>query len=275
MIRHVAKYNNGGFMNNSTDVKDIVKEKYAEIVTATDDCGCGGCCGSEKYSTFNDDYSEVKGYVAEADLKLGCGMPTEHAGIKEGDTVLDLGSGAGNDVFVARELAGAISKIIGLDMTSEMIEKAEENKSKLGFDNIEFVLGEIEDMPIEENSIDVVVSNCVLNLVPNKKKAFSEIYRVLKTGARFCISDVVINGEMPKKLLADAELYAGCVSGAMKEEDYLLTIHNQGFKDVEIKSEKNITLPDQLLDKYLNDAEKDEFLNSDIAFKSITVIGYK
>ncbi len=196
---------------------------------------------------MQDEYNNLDGYVADADLGLGCGLPTEYAGIKKGDTVVDLGSGAGNDVFVARAIVGDEGKVIGLDMTEEMIEKANLNKAKLGFKNVEFHLGDIEQMPFENNIADVVVSNCVLNLVPDKRKAFSEIYRVLKPGAHFCVSDIVIKGELPAGLKKSAEMYAGCVAGALQQDDYLGIIKETGFRNVEVKKTKVIELPDDVL----------------------------
>ncbi|MEJ2656306.1 MAG: arsenite methyltransferase, partial [Desulfobacterales bacterium] len=225
-------------MQTSDEIKKIVKEKYGKIAQQSDkrkdECCCGSgksekeisCCGSDKtdYSVFSDDYSQLEGYAADADLGLGCGLPTEHAGIRTGDTVLDLGSGAGNDAFVARALVGESGKVIGVDMTDEMIVRAEKNKVKLGYANVEFHYGEIEDIPVDNATVDVVISNCVLNLVPDKNRAFQEIHRVLKLGAHFCISDVVYQGQMSAKMLQSAELYAGCVAGAMEENKYLDTI---------------------------------------------------
>ena len=204
-------------METPDEIKQVVKEKYSEIaVQKKQGCGCG--CGSSKvvdYSIIGDDYSNIEGYVADADLGLGCGVPTEFAGIKKGDIVVDLGSGAGNDVFVSRAIVGDEGKVIGLDFTQEMIDKSNENKAKTGYKNVEFHLGEIESMPLEDNIVDVVVSNCVLNLVPDKKKAFSEIYRILKPGAHFCVSDIVIKGELNPELRKSATMYAGCVAGAL------------------------------------------------------------
>ena len=181
-------------MQTVKDIKKVVRDKYAEIVKQAEkkgsSSGCGeqtGCCGSSEidYSVFNDNYSDQKGYVAEADLNLGCGIPTEFAGINKGDIVVDLGSGAGNDVFVARAIVGTEGKVIGVDFTEEMLEKANKNNVKLGFDNVEFKFGEIEDLPLDDNETDIVISNCVLNLVPGKHNAFSEIYRTLKLGGNF------------------------------------------------------------------------------------------
>ncbi len=264
-------------MQTAEEIKKVVKEKYGEIaVQQKQGCGCG--CGSSKvvdYSMIGDDYSKIDGYVAEADLGLGCGVPTEFAGIKKGDTVIDLGSGAGNDVFVARAIAGDEGKVIGLDMTEEMIAKANANDAKLGFKNVEFKFGEIEDMPIEESLADVVISNCVLNLVPDKTKAFSEIYRILKPGAHFCVSDIVIKGELPAGLKKSAEMYAGCVSGAMQQDEYMQVIKDAGFKDIEIKRTKDVGLPDELLKEYLNEDGIKSYKEKVEGIFSITVVGYK
>lgn len=263
-------------IQNSNEIKEIVKEKYSEIAKKEN---VSGCCGTSNkvidYTIFSDDYTKLDGYVADADLGLGCGMPTEYAGIKKGDTVLDLGSGAGNDIFVARSLTGAEGKLIGVDFTEEMIAKANKNKQKTGFTNVDFRLGEIEDMPVDSDSVDVVISNCVLNLVPDKNKAFAEIYRVLKPGAHFCVSDVVLKGELPEGLKKSAAMYAGCVSGAMQLDDYVKVIKETGFKNVEIKKTKTIELPDDVLEEFLNKSEIQEFRKNDIGIFSITVVAYK
>jgi ubiquinone/menaquinone biosynthesis C-methylase UbiE len=268
-------------MESSDELKQVVKEKYGEIAKAAknaDSCGpC--CCGSEAkivgYTVMEDEYDHLEGYVADADLGLGCGLPTEYAGIKKGDTVVDLGSGAGNDVFVARAIVGDEGKVIGLDMTEEMIEKANANNAKLGYKNVEFMLGDIEQMPLENNLADVVVSNCVLNLVPDKQKAFAGIYRILKPGAHFCVSDIVIQGEMTGELKKSAEMYAGCISGALKQEEYLGIIKNSGFKNIEIKKSKRINLPDELLSKFVSSEGIKEYKKNLKGIFSITVVGYK
>jgi arsenite methyltransferase len=269
-------------METANELKQVVKEKYGEIAKASKSSGCCGpvspCCGdtqSVEFTMIGDEYKNMDGYVADADLGLGCGLPTEHAGIKKGDTVVDLGSGAGNDVFVARAIAGAEGKVIGLDMTEEMVEKANSNNAKLGYNNVEFHLGDIEDMPFENNHADVVVSNCVLNLVPDKQKAFSEIYRILKPGAHFCVSDIVIKGELPAGVKKSAEMYAGCVAGALQQDDYLGIIKETGFKNIEIKKTKVIKLPAEVLRDYISDSEIELFKKDGIGIFSITVVGYK
>jgi len=267
-------------MNNQKDLKELVKEKYGEIAKSSSSCcGPSSCCGSANeivgYTVMNDEYSHLEGYVADADLSLGCGLPTEFAGIKKGDTVIDLGSGAGNDVFVARAIVGEEGKIIGVDMTKEMIEKAEQNNSKLGYTNVEFRFGDIEDLPLADNLADVVVSNCVLNLVPDKQKAFSEIYRTLKPGAHFCVSDIVVKGELPPELKKSAEMYAGCVAGAIQQEDYLTIIKEAGFINTEIKKTKTISLPDEILLQYLSENQLHNYKSKEAGIFSITVVAEK
>lgn len=268
-------------MQNEKEIKEIVKEKYGEIAKNSGSC-CGptSCCGSSEnkivgYTVMQDEYDHLQGYVADADLGLGCGLPTEHAGIKEGDIVVDLGSGAGNDVFVARAIAGDSGKVIGIDMTEEMIAKANRNNQKLGYKNVEFKLGDIENMPLENSIADVVVSNCVLNLVPDKQKAFAEIYRILKPGGHFCVSDIVIKGNLPENLKKSAEMYAGCVSGAIQQDSYLKIIEESGFKNVEIKKTKVIDLPDEILKEYLSEDEVKQYRESGVGIFSITVTADK
>jgi len=275
-------------MEDAKKIKDMVKEKYGKIADQSSDINKGSCCesglyvissccgdGTMDYSVFADDYTKKEGYVADADLGLGCGLPTDFANLKKGDVVVDLGSGAGNDVFIARSFVGDEGKVIGIDMTPAMIEKANGNKEKLGYNNVEFYLAEIESTPLKDNSIDVVVSNCVLNLSPEKEKAFSEINRILKPGAHFCVSDVVLKGNLPDELKKSAEMYAGCVSGALQEEDYLGIIKETGFEKIEIKKSKRITLPDDILKEYLNEERLSKFKIDEIGIFSITVVGFK
>jgi len=261
-------------MPTNQEIKQIVKEKYGEIAEKSSSC-CGPTSKVVDYTIMQDDYTNLKGYVADADLGLGCGLPTEIAGIEEGNTVVDLGSGAGNDVFVSRALVGESGKVIGLDFTQEMIDKANNNNQKLGYENVEFHLGEIEKMPLENDIADVVVSNCVLNLVPDKEKAFSEMYRIIKPGGHFCVSDIVLKGELPEGLQKSAAMYAGCVSGAIQLEEYLGKLAETGFKNVEVKKTKVIELPDNILKNYLSDEEMNIFKKNRIGIFSITVVGYK
>ncbi|MBL7955169.1 MAG: arsenite methyltransferase [Flavobacteriales bacterium] len=267
-------------MNNAQDTKDMVRAKYAEIAqqdqatNASSCCGAGGC-SNEVYNIMTDDYSQVEGYKAEADLGLGCGLPTQFAGIKPGDTVLDLGSGAGNDCFVARHETGEDGRVIGVDFTPEMVAKAKANAAKLGYQNVEFRQGDIETLPLTSNIVDVVVSNCVLNLVPDKRKAFSEVLRVLKPGGHFSISDVVLRGAIPDTLRASAEMYAGCVSGALQESEYLGIIHDLGFEQVSVQKRKPIIVPDDILSRHLSAEEIDAYKASGTGIFSITVSATK
>lgn len=264
-------------MTNDLELKQIVKEKYSQIAEQSVKSNCGCCCSEQDFdfNMIGDDYKNVKGHFNEADLGLGCGIPTEFAQIDEGDTVLDLGSGAGNDVFIARTIVGENGKVIGVDMTKEMIDRANKNNEKLNFKNVEFRFGEIEELPVDSNSVDVVISNCVLNLVPNKQKAFAEIFRVLKPNSHFCVSDVVLKGELPSELKKSAEMYAGCVSGAMKKEEYLQIIENAGFKNIEVKKTKTISLPDKLLNSFLERDQVVKYKNNEFGIISITVVGNK
>lgn len=269
-------------MNNETQIKELVKEKYAAIAeqnqtqNATSCCGAtSSCSGDEVYNIMSDDYTKLEGYNADADLGLGCGLPTEFAKIKAGDTVIDLGSGAGNDAFIARKIAGETGKVIGIDFTEAMISKARANAEKLGFNNVEFRLGDIDDMPVTSNYADVIVSNCVLNLVPNKHKVISEIFRVLKPGAHFSISDIVLEGHLPSKWRDIAELYAGCVSGAIQKAVYLEMIEAAGFKNVVLQKEKEIIIPVEILKNYLSDAEIAQYKAGNTRITSITVYAEK
>jgi ubiquinone/menaquinone biosynthesis C-methylase UbiE len=261
-------------------LKVIVKEKYGRIAEHDiDEKGCCGssscCCPDSDLNTFSDNYENRDGYSPDADLSLGCGIPTDFAGIKPGDHVLDLGSGAGNDCFVARALVGETGKVTGLDMTEQMVAKARENCGKLNFENVEFVLGDIEKMPFDDGLFDVVISNCVLNLVPDKSKAFSEIYRVLKPGGRFCVSDVVIRGNLSEKIRKDAEMYAGCISGASEMNDYLKVAETTGFLNINIHKQKEIKLPESLLSEYNNQQELKSFKTGETGIFSITVSASK
>jgi ubiquinone/menaquinone biosynthesis C-methylase UbiE len=262
-------------------LKDIVRSKYNQIALQSKEqnqsscCGSTGCCDDMDYTIMSDDYTELKGYNKDADLGLGCGIPTEHAEISEGDIVIDLGSGAGNDAFVARAIVGEKGRVLGLDFAGAMLTKARNNAIKLGFENVEFVRGDIEEMPFENDLADVIVSNCVLNLVPDKEKAFGEMYRVTKPGGHFCVSDILLSGDLPEELINDATMYAGCVSGAIQKEDYLDIVKKAGFKNIEIRKEKEIILPDEILKNYLSDKGLEEFKNSNTGIYSITVFAEK
>lgn len=267
-------------MTQETELKKIVKEKYGLIAeqskkqNASSCCGAS-CCSDEVPVLMAEDYAQLKGYNPDADLGLGCGLPTAFAKIKEGDTVIDLGSGAGNDCFVARAVAGEKGKVIGIDFTEKMIEKARSNAEKLGYNNVEFRYGDIEQMPVTSNTADVIVSNCVLNLVPNKENVFKEIYRVLKPDGHFSISDIVLEGELPSNLKEAAEMYAGCVSGAIQKKEYLDIIKATGFTNITVQKEKPILLPDDILENYFSKEDIESFKNSKAIISSITVYAEK
>lgn len=267
-------------MQTEEQLKEIVRKKYSEIALQDKDtnmsscCGAGGC-STEVYNIMSDDYTELAGYNADADLGLGCGLPTQFARIKKGDVVVDLGSGAGNDCFIARHETGETGKVIGIDFTPAMIDKARINAEARGFNNVEFRQGDIEKMPITSNVADVIVSNCVLNLVPNKDGVFKEIYRVLKPGGHFSISDVVLVGKLPDGLRKDAEMYAGCVAGAIQRQVYLELIQSNGFENVIVQKEKPIVIPDDILVNYLSKSEIESFKNGDTGIFSITVFAQK
>lgn len=267
-------------MKTAEELKWIVREKYTEIAgqdkseNMASCCGAGGC-STEVYNIMTDDYTTVDGYAPEADLGLGCGIPTESAMIRTGDVVVDLGSGAGNDAFVARRACGEEGKVIGIDFTDAMLTLAKQNAEKLGYANVVFRKGDIENIPMVSSQADVVISNCVLNLVPNKEKAFQEIYRILKPGGHFSVSDVVITGILPDALLKDAEMYAGCVSGAILKSEYLGYIQNAGFQDIRIYKDKPIIIPEDILSKYLSEEEIKKFDGQSQGIRSITVYGVK
>ena len=267
-------------MNSNEEIKEMVKQKYAEIALQNQDTNASSCCGSggcstEVYNIMTDDYDHLEGYNPDADLKLGCGLPTEFAKIKKGDYVVDLGSGAGNDCFVARAETGETGKMVGIDFTPEMIEKARNNADKLGFNNVEFRLGDIENIPLMSNVADVVVSNCVMNLVPNKPKAFAEVQRILKPTGHFSISDIVLVGDLPEKIKNAAEMYAGCVASAIQMEDYLKIIENSGFKNITLQKKKPIIVPDDILKNYLKEEEIQQYKDSTTRIYSITVYAEK
>jgi ubiquinone/menaquinone biosynthesis C-methylase UbiE len=267
-------------MNSNEEIKEMVKQKYAEIAlqnqgtNASSCCGSGGC-STEVYNIMTDDYDHLEGYNPDADLKLGCGLPTEFAKIEKGNYVVDLGSGAGNDCFVARAETGETGKVVGIDFTPEMIEKARNNADKLGFNNVEFRLGDIENIPLMSNVADVVVSNCVMNLVPNKPKAFAEVQRILKPTGHFSISDIVLVGDLPEKIKNAAEMYAGCVASAIQMEDYLKIIEICGFKNITLQKKKPIIVPDDILKNYLNEEEIQQYKDSTTRIYSITVYAEK
>jgi len=223
--------------------KQIVKKHYSKIAAGGGCCSCS--CGNQ---SENEQIAKSIGYSDEeiksagvANLGLGCGNPTGMGEIKEGETVLDLGSGAGFDCFLAAAKVGKKGKVIGVDMTEEMIARARENAKKQGYDNVEFKLGDIENLPIDDNSIDVVISNCVVNLAPDKSKVFKEVYRVLKKGGRMYISDIVLLDNLTKEQKENEELLAGCVGGALLKDDYLKIIKDAGFNVRILSEDKDIS----------------------------------
>lgn len=267
-------------MQTEDQIKEMVKQKYSDIAlqdkdTNASSCCGSGCCSTEVYTIMADDYKDMEGYHPDADLGLGCGLPTQFAKIKKGDVVIDLGSGAGNDCFIARHETGETGKVIGIDFTPAMIDKARRNAEVRGFHNVEFRQGDIEHMPVSANVADVIVSNCVLNLVPNKLNVFKEIYRVLKPGGHFSISDIVLTGDLPENIKSAAEMYAGCVASAIQKEEYLGYIQQTGFKNVVLQKEKAIVVPDDILKNYLNETEMDAYKKMGNVIYSITVYGEK
>ncbi len=266
-------------MQRDDEVRTMVRERYGAIARDAGSCCAPSCCGPEMapdgLNVIGDAYAGVAGRMAEADLNLGCGVPTQYAALKRGETVLDLGSGAGNDMFIARHDVGAEGHVIGVDMTPDMISRARTNARKLGFDNVEFRLGEIEHLPVESGGVDVVISNCVLNLLPDKAPAFREMFRVLRPGGRFCISDIVASGPLPDRAREVAALYVGCVAGALPEKDYLALIDAAGFESVRIARTQSIRLPDEILSQHFSAEEIAAFRASGVELKSITVLGTK
>ena len=267
-------------METQEQVKDMVRQKYSEIALQDKESNqsscCGAsCCSTEVYNIMSDDYTQIEGYNPDADLGLGCGLPTQFAKIKKGDVVIDLGSGAGNDAFIARNETGETGKVIGIDFTPAMIDRARQNNEARGFNNVEFRRGDIENMPVAANAADVIVSNCVLNLVPNKDAVIKEIYRVLKSGGHFSISDIVLEGELPKQIKEAAEMYAGCVAGAIQKQVYLGLIEANGFKNITVQKDKAIVIPDDILSQYLAAEEITLFKQSGTGIRSITVYAEK
>lgn len=267
-------------MQTQEQIKDVVKQKYSEIAlqdkeTNQSSCCGSGCCSTDVYNIMSDDYTQLEGYNPDADLGLGCGLPTQFANIKKGDVVIDLGSGAGNDAFIARHETGETGKVIGIDFTPAMIERAQKNAEARGFNNVEFRQGDIEHMPVTANTADVIVSNCVLNLVPNKDGVIKEIFRVLKAGGHFSISDVVLEGDLPKEIREAAEMYVGCISGAIQKQVYLDLIASNGFKNITVQKDKPIAIPDDILSQYLTSEQLTIFKQSGTGIRSITVYAEK
>jgi arsenite methyltransferase len=267
-------------MEPMNEVKEMVKQKYSEIALQDKDTNQSACCGAsscstEVYNIMADDYSQLEGYNPDADLGLGCGLPTQFANIKKGDVVIDLGSGAGNDAFIARNETGETGRVIGIDFTAAMIDRARQNNEVRGYNNVEFRQGDIEAMPVSSNTADVIVSNCVLNLVPNKNEVIREIYRVLKPGGHFSIADIVLEGDLPEEIKGAAEMYAGCVAGAVAKQVYLDLITANGFQNITVQKDKAIIIPDDILRNYLNAEQLAAFKQSGTGIRSITVYAEK
>jgi SAM-dependent methyltransferase len=236
-------------MSETKDIRSVVREKYGEIAEGkTQGCGCGSACGG------GDVMTEV-GYTAEqvaavpqgADLGLGCGNPLAHAAVKAGETALDLGSGAGIDCFLAAREVGPSGRVIGVDMTPAMLEKARANAARTGAANVEFRLGEIEHLPVADRSVDVIISNCVINLSPQKPQVFAEAFRVLRPGGRLVVSDLVLLRPLSPELQKSVTLYVGCVAGASLREDYLRMMREAGFADVTVVEERRYTVGEDAL----------------------------
>ncbi len=285
----------------TNEIKERVRERYGKIAGSTGTSCCGGpvetddgstlytpsaeetCCSSapetalkaDGYSMVGELYQGLEGHEQDADLGLGCGIPTRIAGIVPGETVVDLGSGAGNDAFVARAAVGETGRVIGVDFTQQMVEKAREIAARRGYGNVEFVQGDIEAMPLEDGIADLVISNCVLNLVPDKPAAFREMYRIIKPGGRFCISDIVIDGKLPPSVQASLEAYVGCVAGAMQRPDYLNALEATGFMDVRVEKEHSVDPPDSVLRGMFDTAVVEEYRASDASVTSVTVVGVR
>lgn len=242
---------------STTDIKENVKNRYGQLAAQSGGGCCSpsvaqepatSCCGSAE--STQDKMSKLVGYTDEelaslpdgANLGVGCGNPLAFAAVKEGDTVVDLGSGAGIDCFLAAKRVGESGKVIGIDMTPEMLAKARANAEQGGYSNVEFREGEIESLPIEDNSVDVIISNCVINLSPEKDKVFAEMHRVLKPGGKFFVSDIVLRRALPESILNSQAAYAACVAGALLKEDYIGIPESLGFTDLDVMSEATYPL---------------------------------
>ncbi len=255
-------------------LKSAVRRKYADIATEGGSCcGPSGCGEDDLAVDMSEDYTES--IAEEADLNLGCGRPTDHAGLEPGERVLDLGSGAGMDAFVARRDVGPDGHVHGVDFAEEMVEKARANVAEMDYDNVTFEVGDIEALPVEDGAFDVILSNCVLNLVPDKPAAFGEMYRTLRPGGRFSVSDIVYVGSFPDELREVAELYVGCIGGALARADYLDLLQKAGFTNVQVATEKRIPLPDELLAEHLDADEIARFRAGDTELLSVTVLGQR
>lgn len=279
---------------SNKDLQQKVRQAYADIARHSIAVGSGStCCGTphglEQESDANtfqsvtldlchtmpEDYQGILGYVPEADLGLGCGLPVQFARIKEGDVVVDLGSGAGNDACIAGIETGRKGRVIGIDFTPEMVDRATRNAEKLGYNHLMFLEGNIENLPLKDHSADVVISNCVLNLVPNKRRAFGEMFRILKGGGHFSISDIVTVGNLPPEIQQNADAYAGCISGAVAKEQYLAMLEEVGFEGLLEQKLKPITMDDALLTRFLSARELELWRTGKHGVFSIQLFGVK
>jgi arsenite methyltransferase len=261
------------------DLKKNVSEFYGSLARETDasGCGCGptACCGVSPGESMSESYAGKEGYVAEADLGLGCGIPDEFADLQPGQTVLDLGSGAGNDAFVARSAVGETGRVIGVDMTSDMLARARANAAARGFNNVEFRLGEIEHLPVDSNTVDRILSNCVLNLVPDKDAAHREMFRVLKAGGRFSVSDIAMEGDVSPEIRQAASLYVGCISGAVSREAMTTSLQAAGFADVAMPKVVVYPLDRQMIKDFLPAGADADKLLAGVQVYKVTVTGVK
>jgi arsenite methyltransferase len=219
-------------------IKEHVRKSYSKVAERAQSSGRSCCCGSDAHAgSIGYDLSELKDLPkSTVQACAGCGNPTAIAGLRKGEVVLDLGSGGGIDVLLAAKKVGPKGRAIGVDMTQDMIDLARKNADEAGFENVEFRLGDIEDLPVESGSVDVIISNCVINLAPDKDKVFREVYRVLRPGGMMMVSDVVTKGELPKDIREDPDAWASCVAGALDESVYLEKLRGAGFKDVKVLS---------------------------------------
>ena len=272
-------------MEDQEEIKKAVRERYGELARASasccgpqSSCGCSGNTSQEISADLGYSNSQMDSVPDEANLGLGCGNPVAIASLKPGDTILDLGSGAGFDCFLAARQVGKNGRVIGVDMTPDMISKARKNAKSGDFANVEFRLGEIENLPAANNSVDVVISNCVINLAPDKAGVFVEAYRVLKPGGRFMISDIVLLRELPDFIRESVQAYVGCIAGASMKDEYLQIIRQAGFDNIEIVSEKIYRIsdlletPDAKAILKQSGRQASEVANS---VASITVVGFK
>lgn len=273
---------------NDQNIKKFVKSRYGEIAKKSGSC-CSqdsSCCSPQttaEHISRSIGYSdaELKAIPEGANLGLGCGNPVALASLLEGETVLDLGSGTGFDCFLAANRVGKKGKIIGIDMTPEMIENARKNAEKGGYKNVEFRLGEIENLPLDAGAVDVIISNCVINLSPEKEKVFQEAFRVLKPGGRMMISDIVLLDDLPEPIKNSVPAYAGCIAGAMKKDQYIQSIKDAGFKRIEVLSEGSfpldLGLEDPMMKAIMEEAEipAEQVLKMALSVVSIKICGYK